>query len=68
MDNYSEFDRYLESLILRERGQNQELAEEILEKLSPESKEKLFRIFQNQENEMRQLKNKLQRTSFGMSW
>jgi len=51
-------DRYLESMILRERGQNQKLAQEILEKLSPESKERLFRIFQLKENELQAMKNK----------
>jgi len=54
-------DRYLESMILRERGQNQKLAQEVLEKLSPESKERLFRIFQLKENELVALKNKLKR-------
>jgi len=51
-------DRHLESMILRERGQNQKLAQEILEKLSPESKERLFRIFQLKESEILALKNK----------
>jgi len=55
-------DRYLESMILRERGQNQKLAQEILEKLSPESKERLFRIFQLKENELQAMKNKMKRS------
>lgn len=58
-------DRYLESMILRERGQNQKLAQEILEKLSPESKERLFRIFQDKDSELRSLKNKSK--IFGMN-
>jgi hypothetical protein len=55
-------DRYLESMILRERGQNIKLAQEILEKLSPESKERLFRIFQDKEHEILSLKNKAKRS------
>lgn len=57
-------DRYLESMILRERGQNQKLAQEILEKLSPESKERLFRIFQLKENELQAMKNKARQGAF----
>jgi len=52
------FDRHLESMILRERGQNQKLVQEILEKLSPESKERLFRIFQDKDSEIQSLRNK----------
>jgi hypothetical protein len=55
-------DRYLESMILRERGQNQKLAQEILEKLSAESKERLFRIFQNKEVELLAVKRKAKMT------
>jgi hypothetical protein len=51
-------DRYLESMLLRERGQNQKLAQEVLEKLSPESKERLFRLLTNKENEINALKRK----------
>jgi len=51
-------DRYLESMILRERGQNQKLAQEVLEKLSPESKERLFHLLTNKENEINALKRK----------
>jgi hypothetical protein len=57
-------DRYLESMILRERGQNQKLAQEVLEKLSPESKERLFRIFQLKENELQAVKNKARQGIF----
>lgn len=57
-------DRYLESMILRERGQNHKLAQEVLEKLSPESKERLFRIFQDKENELRAVKNKARQSIF----
>jgi len=51
-------DRHLESIILRQRGHNRPLAEEVLEKLSLESKERLFRIFQDLETELaREKKN-----------
>jgi hypothetical protein len=59
-------DRYLESMILRERGQNQKLAQEILEKLSPESKEQLFRIFQDKENEVNSIKRKAKTTPWAL--
>lgn len=51
-------DRHLQSMILRGRGDNRKLCEEILEKLSAESKERLFRIFQDHENEEMRLKAK----------
>jgi hypothetical protein len=51
-------DRHLESMLLRERGNNRRLAEEVLEKLSPESKERLFRILQDHENEKMHLERK----------
>lgn len=47
------FDRHLESMILRQRGQNQALADEIIEKISEANKERLFRIFQDIENDLR---------------
>lgn len=50
--------RYLTAMILRNRGQNQQLADEITEKLSPESQERLYRIFQDHENELTQLRQK----------
>lgn len=43
--------RHLQSMLLRQRGQNGKLAEEISEKLSAESQERLFRIFQDMEGE-----------------
>ena len=51
-------DRYLESMILKQRGQNRSLAEEILTKLSPENKERLYRIFQDIELELAREKKK----------
>jgi len=47
------YDRHLESAILRQRGQNRQLASEIVEKISEEGKERLFRILQDVENELR---------------
>ena len=51
-------DRHLESMLLRERGNNRKLAEEVLEKLSSESKERLFRILQDHENNRIHLERK----------
>lgn len=50
--------RYLTAMILRNRGQNQQLADEITEKLSPESQERLYRILQDNENELSRLRQK----------
>lgn len=54
-------DRHLESMLLRERGNNRELVRDILENLSPESKERLFRIFQDHEQEKMRLERKVRR-------
>jgi hypothetical protein len=56
-------DRHLESMILQCRGQNRKLVEEIMEKLSPESRERLFRIFQDHEYEVGALKRRAACTS-----
>jgi hypothetical protein len=58
MEIMSVFDRHLESAILRQRGQNRELVKEIREKLSEESKERLFRIFQDMDAENSRLERK----------
>lgn len=52
------YDRHLESMILRQRGQNRLLAKEIVEKISEEGKERLFRILQDMENEVRSAERK----------
>lgn len=52
------YDRHLEGMILRQRGQNRLLAKEITEKLSEEGKERLFRILQDLENERIHLEKK----------
>jgi len=54
----SVFDRHLESVILRQRGQNRRLVREIIEKISDEGKERLFRIFQCMEDERASLEKK----------
>lgn len=54
-------DRYLESMILKQRGQNQKLAQEILKKLSPESKERLYRLLQDMESEVSSLNSRMRR-------
>lgn len=49
--NKSPFDRHLTAALHRQRGNNAPLAAEIQEKLSEESKERLFRILQDMEDE-----------------
>jgi hypothetical protein len=55
--------RHLEAMILQERGDNRNLLAEIKEKLSPESQERLFRLFQDHEHEIGRLKRKASMTS-----
>lgn len=52
------YDRHLERIIMRQRGQNGELAREIFEHISDKGKERLFRIFQDMENERIHLEKK----------
>ena len=52
-------DRHLESMLLRQRGNNRVLAKEILEKLSQESKDRLYRILRDQEDEKADLQRKV---------
>jgi uncharacterized protein (DUF302 family) len=51
-------DRHLQAMLLREKGNNRKLAEEVLEKLSHESKERLFRILQDHEHDKIHLERK----------
>ena len=44
-------DPHLRAIILRQRGQNQSMAEDVLDNLSPASKERLYRVLQNLERE-----------------
>ena len=50
-ENRSPFDRHLTAALLRQRGRNDALAAEVQERLSPEGKERLFRILQDMEQE-----------------
>ena len=54
----SVYDRHLEGMILRQRGQNRELVAEVLEKISEKGKERLFRILQDMEQERDRLERK----------
>lgn len=45
-------DRHLQAIILRQRGQNGPLVAELLEKLTPQSKDRLFRILSDMEQQI----------------
>lgn len=57
-------DRHLESMILRQRGDNRPLARELREKLSPRAKDRLFRVLQDLENDRDAEKRKRRRGQF----
>ena len=57
-------DQYLIHQILKERGDNRSLVDE-LDKLSETSKQKLYAIFQEKEHKIRNLENKLRNTRNG---
>ena len=46
------FDRALSQVILKQRGQNQKLVTELLDKISEENKERLYRIIQVLESDL----------------
>jgi hypothetical protein len=50
-------DQQLNYFLLKQRGNNQQLAEEIINKLSVESRDQLLRIFQDIEIDNNRLKN-----------
>jgi len=52
------FDRALSQVILKQRGQNQKLVTELLDKISEESKERLHRIIQDLESDLAVAKRK----------
>ena len=58
---WSPLDVHLESMILRQRGQNHLLAKEVLEKLSVPARERLFRLLQELDNETKSARNRLRR-------
>tara|TARA_B100001057_G_scaffold497274_1_gene600968 strand:- start:271 stop:453 length:183 start_codon:yes stop_codon:yes gene_type:complete len=45
-------DRHLQAILLRQRGQNGPLVVELLEKLTPQSKDRLFRILSDMEQQI----------------
>ena len=45
-------DRHLQAILLRQRGQNGPLVAELLEKLTPQSKDRLFRILSDMEQQI----------------
>ncbi|MEC7109059.1 MAG: hypothetical protein VXX11_03510 [Planctomycetota bacterium] len=51
-------DRHLQAIILRQRGQNGPLVAELLEKLTPQSKERLYRILSDMEQQTASAKRK----------
>tara|TARA_B100001989_G_C24509169_1_gene449402 strand:+ start:54 stop:236 length:183 start_codon:yes stop_codon:yes gene_type:complete len=51
-------DRHLQAIILRQRGQNGPLVAELLEKLTPQSKERLYRILSDMEQQIASAKRK----------
>lgn len=61
-------DQHLSALILKQRGNNRKLAEEII-KLSTESKDKLFYILRDLETENNRLKNDVRKLKvFPFRW
>jgi transcription elongation factor GreA-like protein len=46
------FDKALSQVILKQRGQNQKLVTELLNKISEENKERLYRIIQDLESDL----------------
>ena len=54
-------DRHLEAILLRQRGQNGPLVAEVLEKLSPQAQERLFRVLQSMEQDTNNASSKLRR-------
>lgn len=51
-------DRHLQAIILRQRGINGPLVAELLEKLTPQSKERLYRILSDMEQQIASAKRK----------
>jgi uncharacterized protein YrzB (UPF0473 family) len=52
-------DRHLQAIIMRQRGQNGELAREIFEHISEKGKERLFRILRDMEDDKADLQRKV---------
>jgi len=56
-------DQHLSALILKQRGDNRKLVDEVLS-LSADSKNKIFHILLDLDNENKRLKNDARRASF----
>lgn len=55
------FDRHLEAILLRQRGNNHKLIMELKEKLSIEGKERLFRVMEDMEGRVNMLMSRVRR-------
>ena len=63
-NNRSQIDAHLRAILCRQRGQNQPLANELTENLSPEHKERLFRVLQGMQQELDAERSKRRRMVF----
>lgn len=57
-------DQHIRSILLRQRGQNRALAEEITNNLSHEAKLRLLHVLQDMERETASAKSRLRRGQF----
>lgn len=55
------FDRHLEAILLRQRGNNHQLIMELKEKLSIEGKERLYRVMEDMEGRVNMLMSRVRR-------
>ena len=57
-------DECIRAILLNKRGNNYNLIKELLEKISPQEKERLFRVLQEMEMEVTAERNKRKRGQF----
>lgn len=57
-------DECIRAILLNKRGNNYNLIKELLEKISPKEKERLFRVLQEMEMEVTAERNKRKRGQF----
>ena len=57
-------DQHLRAILLQQRGDNRPMVAEILENLSPKSKERLFRVLQDMQQATSSERGKRQRGQF----
>jgi len=62
----STFDRHIQSILLQQRGQNQKLVNDVITLLPEDSKERLFRILQDMENEISNQRRKATSVSYAI--